>query len=355
MTTQNPMRPVLPEGTLRIYDNTRLSDFEKCHRYFYFRHERGWVPGKYAVELGFGSAWHSAMDVIWPFLCKEEGGKPRPKYDRDRHRFIAGEAYSAFMKTWESEGMPNLSENPEIEDDIMPRTPAVAADMIWEYIEHYWDTLGECELISVESPFMVPLDPSDPLLWYTGRIDKVIRDARGRLTVVDHKTTKAYKKVGYFREYFTDSFSPNSQVDGYAYAMYITDPTYKGNVMIDAALVHKDVHNGFRFLPVKRALSQLEGWRWETLDRVRELEANRNVADSPEASIPPYMPAFRKDSGACFDYMKACPYLDICKSEANPSTMDTPPGFSERYWSPFNEIDLEAIGLTREMTSERRS
>ena len=263
------------------------------------------------------------------------------------------------MEEWRNQELPDPS-NIAMMDTLLPRTPAVAREMLWNYIEINWDFIAQCELIGVEQPFLVSLTLDDPTLFYSGRIDKVILNRNsGYIEVVDHKSTKAYAKHGFFRDYFSESFSPNSQVDGYSYAAYMCyGADYNGDVRIDAALVHKTVHNGFRFFPVKRSAAQLDAWRWETLDRIRSIEANRDALEiqkegDRKGDNSSYMSSFRKDNGACFDFMSPCIYLDTCKYVANPHREEAPPGFEIKHWSPFNQIDLQRIGLDPERTTEK--
>ena len=357
--SRTPINPLIPaEGLIRLYDNSRLTLFDSCHRKFFLQNEMGWSLSGTEIAPGFGNCWHSAMDVVWKLLCTEEGRDPR-RYASTEHDHFFQLAFDAFMKEWHEQDLPDPA-NIAMMDTLMPRTPAVGREMLWNYIQINWDFIAQCELIGVEQPFLVSLTLNDPNLFYSGRMDKVVLNRNtGFIEVVDHKSTKAYAKHGFFRDYFSESFSPNSQVDGYAYAAYLCyGPAYNGDVRIDAALVHKTVHNGFKFFPIKRSAAQLDGWRWETLDRIQSVEANRDALEKQKEGERQglnreYMNSFRKDNGACFDYMKPCIYLDTCKYVANPHREEPPPGFSINHWSPFKQIDLQKIGLEPDRTTEK--
>jgi hypothetical protein len=359
LTSETPLNPNFPaEGKIRLYDNSRLTLFDSCHRKFYLSHELGWSLQGTEIAPGFGNCWHTSMDVVWRFLCAKEGEDPM-RYASTSHAFVHEKAVEAFMEEWMEQGLPD-PQNIAAIDSLTPRTPAVGREMLWNYIEINWDFIAQCELIGVEQPFLVLLDPDDPLLYYCGRMDKIIYNrSTGFIEVVDHKSTKAYAKHGFFRDYFSESFSPNSQVDGYSYAAHMCyGDKYNGDVRIDAALVHKTVHNGFKFFVSKRPAGQLDAWRWETLDRIRSIEANRDnlemeIDNAREGFPSGYTPAFRKDNGACFDYMKACVFMDTCKYTSSPHQEDPPPGFSVKRWSPFKQIDLQQLGITPERTTEK--
>jgi len=354
-----PITPDIPEeGLIRLYDNSRLTLFDSCHRKFFLSNEMGWRLSGTEIAPGFGNCWHASMDVVWKMICVREGDDPR-RYASTEHAFISEKAFEAFMHEWHEQELPDPNNFTAI-DSLMPRTPAVAKEMLWNYIEINWDFIAQCELIGVEQSFLVNLDTNDPHLFYSGRMDKVILNRNtGYIEVVDHKSTMSYAKHGFFRDYFSESFSPNSQVDGYSYAAYLCyGDKYNGDVRIDAALVHKKVHNGFRFFPVKRSASQLDAWRWETLDRIRSIEANKGALegqkeDERKGLDHGYMASFRKDNGACFDYMRPCIYLDTCKYVPNPHMEDPPPGFDVKHWSPFDKMDLVKIGLTPDRTTEK--
>lgn len=344
--------------TLRLYDNTRLSCHKSCGREFYFTHVKHWRTSEIAAPLAFGSSWHSGMDVIWAELAALKGDlQPRAEE-------ILQKAFAAFYKNWLGEGMVDtmsMEADKDKVDALKMRTPSTALEMMGEYIFEREDFIRSCELIAVEQPFVVPLDPSDPDLLYCGRLDKVVRH-EGRVKIIEHKTTSLYKKAGFFRAQFLDSFSPNAQIDGYLYAAHqlFADPDFRfrGECYVDGALVHRDVHDGFCFVPVERRIEHLDSWLWETLEEVRRVEVNKHRLEHDEPLIKrlDYLPAFGKNTGNCFSFNTACSYMDLCKAWANPEReweMEDPPkGYIYRKWSPFDQIPLERIGLTREGTGE---
>lgn len=322
---------------LRLYDNTRLSDFKRCPRLFYYRHVRNWRRDGTRVALAFGSAWHSAMEVVWAMLIANE----RPNNE------VAEVAMTAFIDTWTREGMPAPADiDYEQEQELSPRTPGNALEMIHAYIETRSPQLrsGELELISVERPFAVPLDPNDPTLFYVGKIDKIVR-TKSKWRAIEHKTTTAYSKGSKFRGSFVDSFSPNSQVDGYLYALHMLSPGAVDGVWVDAALVHK-TEQGFKFIPIDRQLEQLDSWLWETRSWIDQVEANKARLEET-GTQDRYMPAFPKNTNSCHDFNTSCSYLDLCKAWSNPVGKPLPPGFVEDKWDPLEHLNMEQLELPK--------
>ena len=322
---------------LELYDNTRISAFKGCPRFYYYRHVRDWIPDKRkSAALVFGSCWHDAMDVVWKHMTN--GIVPR--WDKED---VVKAAFTTFTSRWEEEGMTPWDDMPmEEQVALSPRTPMVALEMLYEYVISRQRFLSQCTLIEIERPFAVPIDPAQPNLFYVGRLDKVF-EFEGNTYAGEHKTSSLYKKGGPFRESFIDSFSPNSQVDGYLFAGHLLYGDGMKAVWVDAALVHKDVHDGFRFIPVERAFEQLDAWLWETHYWIESIRQNKEALSS--AHEEKYMAAFPKNTAFCYHFGGACEYIDLCKMWANPHREETPAGFREHKWEPFDEEKLQRLGL----------
>jgi len=320
-----------PAKNLRLYDNTRLSTFRKCPRFFYFRHIRDWEAQTSKIALSFGKAWHAAQEVIWPGICD---GKPK--------NVVMKEAYAAFMVAWIEDGWPEKLSY-EDEKELSPRTPAIGLEMIAAYVDERYRRISEVEIISVELPFVVPLDPTDDSLFYIGKLDKVVQEkfSMKKIRGIEHKTTTAYRKDGKFKQAFLDSFSPNSQVDGYLYALHMTYPGKVGGIWVDAALVHK-TETAFQFIPVEKRKEAMDMWLWSARYWIDMIEANTAHLEtlSPD---DPYMAAFPQRTESCFDYNSACEYIDTCKAWPNPIGRSTPPGFRVHKWDPLEFVDAAPL------------
>jgi hypothetical protein len=345
---------------LRIYDNTEVSGHRSCNRKHFFRHEMHLDRDGTAPALANGLAWHKACDVIWT-----EMPNLSTKRQLDETIELAKLAYRAWEDCWAEEGYPREIEmDKEWETKLRARTPQTAIEMIMSYIVERFDLIKfQYKLVAVEQPFIVPLDPADTGLWYSGRIDKVIERTEGpnsgKRYIVDHKSTSAYSKAHGFLPSFTESFSPNGQVDGYAYGAKMLYGDDFGGVYIDGALVHKIHHDIFCFLPVSRSQDQMDAWLWECREEIRRIEADRKVLDIAweESSGTPscnsgvlnlsYLPAAPKNTGSCYNFNSPCMYMDLCKSWGNPLRgiieHGTPAGYIINEWSPFSDEQQEEV------------
>lgn len=317
---------------LKLHDNTRLSDHRTCNRYYYFRHERHWTSVRKDAAPDFGTCWHVAQDVIWTAIKKG--------MDDDT---ILSVAYAAFEEKWTELGYPRLEDATEDEVDTMKfRNTETAAGMIEEYIKKRRGFIENVELIDLEKAFAVPLDPHDETMFYVGRLDKVIRWA-GRVWGVEHKTSSNYAREGYFKRQTLDSYDPNSQIDGYLHALHMLYGKEAKGILVDLALVHKTVHEGFEFVPVEKSVEALNAWLWEARQEIDRIEANQ--INARRVDNFGFMPAFPRNTNACSHY-SGCKYLDICKGTVDPREQVEPPmGFKEEKWEPFDEQLLHDAGL----------
>ena len=281
----------------------------------------------------------------------ENYAAPPSEFDR-----VVAEACAAFVAEWQHNGMPHPDEISSDEmEEISPRTPQIAQEMFYHYIDARQQLFKDpsFKLLEVELPFAVPLDPSDETLWYVGRLDKLF-EYRKKVYVGEHKTTSSYKKspTSPFRADFLDSFSPNAQVDGYLYKLNMDYDERAGGVWIDAALVHKTVHDGFAIIPIDRQFAQIDAWLWTAHYWINEIERNKAILKERSELDTPYLAAFPQNTASCGNY-GGCEFADICRAVANPAKLPAVPlGYKIEKWSPFSEIKLEQIGFTPDKSGE---
>lgn len=323
----------------RLYSNSSLSDFNLCPRLFYFRYILGWGRDGKQLPLVFGSGWHRAMDVIWTrMIAGDDVGD------------ILHDAFAAFMEEWLAAGLPPVKDiGPELLKEYGARHPMNAMEMLMGYIAARANFIrgGEVEIIETEKAFAIPLDPDEHDLFYVGKIDKVIlHKPYNKVRGMEHKTTTSYKKSdskgngAKFKSSFLESFSPNSQVDGYLYALHMFFPGKVGGVWVDGSLVHK-TEQDFVLIPIEHQMQHIELWLWETRVTVDEIEANLRAVDEANPRDK-YLPAFRRDTRSCYNmYGASCPYLIPCKAWANPKGKDIPKGFVEKPWNPMEHLKME--------------
>jgi len=314
----------------RYYDNTKLGDYKKCPRYYYLRHVRGWRKSGTAMPLVFGLCWHEAMNVIW------SGWKPGVYTST-----LIENAMLAVNTCWvENGGKPIADLDMQDLEMLGARTPMNLKEMLYNYVEKREGVLNQMELLAAERPFAVPLYPDNPDVWYIGRRDKDVR-INGDVVIIEHKTTTEYKVDGGFKSQYLESYYPNSQCSGYLYAANIEYPSTR-YVWVDAALVHKKVHDAFRFIPISFTLSDMDAWLWEARDWAERIESDmERMVDQP---IQTAMGAFPKNTEQCVGKYGVCSFIQICRGFSNPSELDEPPtGFIHDVWNPFELLHINTI------------
>ncbi len=266
-------------------------------------------------------------------------------------------AYQAFLTEWVAQGFPHPDDmSPDDFDQLSPRTPMTVLEMLHEYPdarEHLFRD-SSFKLLDVEQPFIVPIDPENDKLWYCGRFDKLF-EYRGQVIVGEHKTTATHagtKKTKYtFKSNYIDSWSLSPQIAGYNFALRQLYGDRSGGVWVDCALVHKDTHDLFKFIPIEVKDTMLDSWLWNLQVWVDQIVANKGVL--PERIDGDYLAAYPQNFHSCFEYNSACEFTDVCRMIPNPAKLTEPPmGFKEEFWSPFRILDLEKIGITPEMAGE---
>jgi len=245
--------------------------------------------------------------------------------------------YAAFCTSWEEQGL-SLDLSLEQIEAASPRVPMVAAEMLHGYVRDRERILHEADLIASEQPFAVPIPGMDGR-WYIGRLDKVIRTTE--LIPLEHKTTTEYKKDGGFKASYIEGWFSDSQVKGYEFGGGLFFPGVS-QVWVDAALVHKTVHDKFRFVPVSHPMPMLQEWVEDTRNWVRRIEAD---------TAGGYFP---KNEGSCMGKFGPCPYLTICRTTPDPGRLGEPPaGYIAEAWEPFDILGLEKI-FNKESTNEQK-
>lgn len=316
----------------KCYDNTRISEYKTCPRKYFIRHKLGWRPQGTAIALIFGLSWHDAQDVVWTYK------------DKFKPNELADIGALAFNKTWEKNGMP-VDISVERESQYSPRTPMIAREMLHAYCDARKNILMRSDLVAVEQPFAVPI-PDMPGHWYIGRLDKVV-DYEAQRLVIEHKTTTAYATQGMFRQDYLDSWFMSAQVKGYQFGAGLYYGTVNA-VWVDAALVHKKIHDAFKLVPVSHNFVLLQEWLQNTVRWITEI-SNEEERYHAAGELTPGM--FKKNDESCFGKYGPCSYIDICRTTPDPSKLkEVPGGFVHEVWEPFSVLGLEKIVKSTEQT-----
>lgn len=301
---------------LSFFSYSQLSTFEGCARKHHFIYHKHWRSDTPAPALSFGKSWGLAMDEVW------SAAQEAPS-----EQSVVHAGWEAFMDTWDSS-----LESP-------PRTAHTAYSTLTNYVSRYWSFFKRIDLLASERRFAIPLSDT---VWYIGLVDKVILDhADNCIYGIDHKTTTQYAKEGFFRSSFLRSFSPNSQIDGYQYALSLLYPSYK-HFLIDATLVHKTVHSGFARIPCYASSDALAEWKADTLQQALNIKA---------APISGW-----RNTRACHDY-GGCQFLDLCRSSFSSIqrsfSKQPPPGFHVDERNSLEHLGISEAKLAKLMEASQ--
>lgn len=311
---------VTPSG-YHFYDNSTLNEFRVCFRRGYFSKIRNFEPKGIRKGLLFGTCWHTAMDFVW---SKAKELSPE--------KLLLG-AIATFDLAFDK------TELAQIDDfDLFPRTKGRAAEMLSEYIDRFYHELTTLEVLAIEEPFIVPLSTEDEKLMYIGKLDKIIKHPDG-VRIWDHKSAASFSSS------WIESFSPNSQFDGYSHAGHMTYGDSFQGCMIDGALVQKSKID-FKRIPLSRIPAQLDAWLYETLYLINEIQFHEDLLKEFRASSKKdsCLRCFPKNTSRCTEYYGTCPYLELCKFQDNPDLYPIQElVYQEHKWQPF-EISEQADG-----------
>jgi len=311
---------MLPEHpTWFVLDASKIQEFMRCPRRFFYRYVLGWSATEASVDLVFGSAWHEAMEVLLT-----EGYTPE----------AAANAYMRFEALYRAVFRP--------EHDIInaPKTPANAMRALARYVTEYSNDLQTFDVLHVEVAGAVLIAPNKQIFYKT---DAIVKDkATGTIYALEHKTTKSLTPR------WTNQWRQKFQLGVYTHVLHcLFDPDIVTGVTVNGVQITnppatkqdgtpragaRDIE--FRRVPVRLARPRMADW----LDNAEFyhdwiMSEFDNLA---EADIDdPTLRAFPKCPEACGDYY-GCPFLDYCCTYPNPlKVADKPPlNHTTDFWDP---------------------
>lgn len=287
-----------------------------------------------ALELTFGGSIHFALELSYQWWAKNPEATVRQLRDT---------AFHAFRAYWDAFAT-DFAHSPD--EAIFPRSPGNALSMLSSYFQTHYKHDKEMTLVGVEIPiqflFTMPnQDPSRPnhSITYRGRIDRVMSNEAGRIHAYEIKTSSIMSDVIFF------GYEQSYQSDGYLRFLDSFDHKKK-----DAPILEYDIlavkKTGTECLrrPILKLASQVEAsfaslssWitrihqDWQHL--LLMIEHNPSILFDRQLLLPVFL---RSKGTACTEYMRKCPYDDICSARANPLTYlaGIPTGYTHRPWDP---------------------
>jgi CRISPR/Cas system-associated exonuclease Cas4 (RecB family) len=278
-------------------DFSTMSDYLKCRRRGYYRHELNIVPKSPSSALAFGSAFHEAM-TSW-YLERDEKL-----------------AMEAFLESWNRSSAQWSEINSQ--DGIFgqdfgddKRNAQNGLRILKEYFRTYQKE--PFEIISNEFPFEILLGSDGERSYYlTGKIDLLVKWGE-QILVVDHKTTSQLGPT-FFRQ-----FEPSLQIDGYVLAGKTIFGKCDG-ALINAVLVAKTKQTFDRDIFIKTE-EDLETYRHEAMEHMYEIWRSRQRGGVPA-----------RNTDACTLY-GSCPYRELCLAKGDERVIQT--RYRTEVWNPF--------------------
>lgn len=294
-----------------VLDTSKIKDYQRCPRYFFYRHVLGWDSESPNNHLVFGSAWHEAMEHLLL-----NGYSP--------NSIVA--AYDKFLRYYRSY-LP--AETDALFD---PKTPDRALYVLSKYARNYANELDNLEVLYTEIAGKVMID-SDKALAF--RMDSVIKDRKtGRVFSREHKTGS---RVWMWDEQWLLDLQPGT----YSHVLYCLYPYEEvDRIEMNGVFFIKrktDPYDFHRF-DVRRTKAQMQVWlnsmRYHLWEISREYEVLEESSD--DAVV---MQAFPLRESSCISYGKVCDFQDFCLAWPNPlrRALDPPLGFQQRFWNPLEQ------------------
>lgn len=246
----------------RIYDYSGLSQWMLCQRKWYWYAVRDLVLDVPHAALTFGAAIHKGLEGWF------QGGTVEDMLGMYRQEII------------ERGGIPADSLRTEEKGEIILKAYA-----------KQWPRPEPFKVLATEQAFVLEMADGSKL---AGRMDGVV-EWDDRILVLEHKTTS-----GGIGSYYFKQFTPNIQVDVYAYACRRIFGRCDG-VLVDALQVCK-TKEGFARDVQDRTPEDLARFEKQYLRLVADIEA-KDEADGREV--------FVQNQLAC-TYFGECPYRTLC-------------------------------------------
>jgi len=304
------MDPILSHDS-NTTDSSKLCDYMKCPRYYFYRHVLGWDSLTLNNHLIFGTAWHLAMEHL---LLHGYGN----------NSVIA--AFDLFYKEYRK------SFNPNTDELFDPKTPDNAFLILGQYARHYNREMENIEVLYTEIAGQVAIDEKRHLSF---RMDSILKNTKtGKIYSREHKTAS---RTWMWDEQWLLAIQPGT----YSHVLYCLYPheDVLGIEMNGVFFIKrkKDPYD-FRRLMVRKNLGQMQQWMDTVQYYMWEIEREYEIlGNSDEASSTLY--AFPMRPIACMDYGRLCSYHDFCLAWQNPLRRmhNVPEGFCIRYWNPMEE------------------
>ncbi|MBU2346551.1 MAG: PD-(D/E)XK nuclease family protein [Gammaproteobacteria bacterium] len=303
---------ILPFNENKL-DSSKLKDFKRCPRLFFYSHVLGWRSQTPNIHLEFGSAWHEAMEHL---LLNGYGNDS----------IIA--AFDKFLIRYR-EAFP-----PETDGMFKRKTPDNAFLVLSKYATYppYQRDFDNYKTLYTEIAGSVAVDEKRTLFF---RQDSILEHKKtGHIISREHKT-------GSRTWMWEEQFLLDAQVGTYNHVLYCLFPKelvsgveVNGSFFLDRKSEPKSEDIFRRFL-IRRNEDQMQVWIDTTRYYMWQIEMEYELLN--DAKEDDYtLRCFPLRDTSCMDYSRMCEYHDFCMAWPNPlrKCFEPPLGFVQRYWDP---------------------
>ena len=315
--------PLKENPAWHIKDSSKLQEFQRCPRRYFYKYVLGWRLDLPAHDLIFGEAWHRAREV-----------QLVQGYD------AVAEAHEAFESYYREHFPP--------EDDILrrPKDPAGALSALMVLARDHKFDLEDNEVVELGGEKMTEIAGTVPVdehrvLYY--RLDSIMRHkSSGKIFSWDHKTTSEKYVNG---RQWADQFFLGLQNGTYTHCLFCMFPIEEvlgiefygaGFAFLQRGSSARPAghHCTFRKVPSFKTPEQMNSWLWTVnvlLDDIdREMDKLFHCSENDSV-----LQAFPMNGTSCTDF-RGCEFHDYCSAWQNPlqRCYEPPIGFREEHWDP---------------------
>ncbi len=311
---------IQPRPDWNNIDSSKLTDYLRCPRCYFYRHILGWEFEGKNLHLIFGESWHRAKEFI---------------LINGTDDVSLAAAMQCFMKYYRQ----FYTEHTDLGN--YPKNPGNALQALVEYRQQYGSN-SEYKVVEIagkpatEIYGTVPVSP-DRL--YHFRIDAILQNERGKFLYVDHKTS------GSDRDIYRKAYNLSMQMLAYYHVincMYPPEQVEGG--MVELTIFRKKGNLNIR-IPIKKTIAMMDEWLDAVNEHMYDIEVNIAVLTESDKDDAAIMRSFKKNDQGCCAYNSLCKYFDFCTSWSNPlKRADTPPdGFVVDIWDPGDREEIMEV------------